>query len=107
MVDKTHHLRERFYRGLKKEIYQRLTPSYENQKTPYVTLLRRARQVEEELGLTKMVEARGARDDPQMRNVIQTLKEIRANGANRRSTSFLSATECLLELPMHQPLSKG
>ena len=77
MVDKTHHLRERFYRGLKKEIHQRLTPSYEDQKTPYVILLKRARQLEEELGPSKLIEARGARDDPQMRNVIQSLKEIR------------------------------
>ena len=77
MVDKTHHLRERFYRGLKSEIHQRLTPFHDHQKTPYVILLRRARQLEEELGPTRLIEARGARDDPQMRNVIQTLKEIR------------------------------
>ena len=32
MADKTQHLRERFYQGLRQEIHQRLTPSYEGQK---------------------------------------------------------------------------
>ena len=41
MVDKTQHLRE-------SEIHQRLTPSYETEGTSYVTLLKRARQLEEE-----------------------------------------------------------
>ena len=77
MVDNAQHLRERFYRGLRPEIHQRLTPSYEDKKTPYEVLLRRARQLEEEYSPRRVVEAKGARDDPQMRNVIQTLKEIR------------------------------
>ena len=77
MVDNAQHLRERIYRGLRPEIHQRLTPSYEDKKTPYEVLLRRARQLEEEYSLRRVVEAKGARDDPQMRNVIQTLKEIR------------------------------
>ena len=77
MVDKTQHLRERFYRGLRLEIHQRLTPSYETKETSYVTLLRRARQLEEEYSPKHGATARGARDDPQMKNVIQTLKEIK------------------------------
>ena len=77
MVDKTQHLRERFYRRLRPEIHQRLTPSYEDGKTPYVVLLKRARQLEEEYSPQVKAEARGARDDPQMRNVIKTLKEIK------------------------------
>ena len=77
MVDKTQHLRERFYRGLRLEIHQRLTPSYETKETSYVTLLRRARQLEEEYSPKHGAIARGARDDPQMKNVIQTLKEIK------------------------------
>ena len=77
MVDKTQHLRERFYRGLRPEIHQRLTPSYETDGTPYVTLLRRARQLEEEYSPKIDARSRGTRDDPQMKNVIQTLKEIK------------------------------
>ena len=75
MVDNAQHLRERFYRGLRPDIHQRLTP--EDKKTPYVILLRRARQLEEEYSPRSVVEAKGARDDPQMRNVIKTLKKIR------------------------------
>ena len=77
MVDKTQHLRERFYRGLRLEIHQRLTPSYETEGTKYVTLLKRARQLEEEYSPKVNARARGARDDPQMQNVMQTLKEIK------------------------------
>ena len=77
MVDKTQHLRERFYRGLRLEIHQKLTPSYETEGTTYVTLLKRARQLEEEYSPKVNARARGAKDDPQMQNVIQTLKEIK------------------------------
>ena len=77
MVDKTQHLRERFYRGLRLEIHQKLTPYYETEGAPYVTLLKRARQLEEEYDPQMNAEARGAIDDPQMKNVINTLKEIK------------------------------
>ena len=68
MVDKTQHLRERFYRGLRPEIHQRLQSPYETEGTPYVTLLKRARQLEEEYSPRVDARARGARDDPQMKN---------------------------------------
>ena len=42
-----------------------------------MTLLKRARQLEEECNPQMNAEARGAIDDPQMKNVINTLKEIR------------------------------
>ena len=77
MVDKTHHIRERFYRGLRKEIYSRLTPLYEDKGTPYVMLIKKARELEEEYCPTLVPTAKGARDNPQLENVIKTLKEIR------------------------------
>ena len=43
-VNKIQHLRERFYQGLRKEIHQRLTPSYEDRSVPYIVLIKRARQ---------------------------------------------------------------
>ena len=76
-VDKTQHLRERFYRGLRLEIHQKLTPYYETEGAPYVTLLKRARQLEEEYDPQMNAEVRGAIDNPQMKNVINTLKEIK------------------------------
>ena len=42
-----------------------------------MTLLKRARQLEEEYDPQMNAEARGAIDDPQMKNVINTLKEIK------------------------------
>ena len=48
MVDQGQHLRERFYQGLRKEIHQKLTPSYEDRRIPYVVLIKRARQLEAE-----------------------------------------------------------
>ena len=48
MVDKTQHVRERFCRGLRLEIHQKLTPYYETEGAPYVSFLKRARQLEEE-----------------------------------------------------------
>ena len=48
MVEKTQHLRERFYQGLRQEIHQRLTPSYEDRRIPYEALIKKARQLEEE-----------------------------------------------------------
>ena len=77
MVDKTQHLRERFYRGLRPEIHQKLTPYYETERAPYVTLLKRARQLEGEFDEKREAEAKGARDDPQMKKVLSTLKEIK------------------------------
>ena len=77
MVDKTQHLRERFYQGLRKEIHQRLTPSYEDRSVPYVVLIKRARQLEAEYCPKAEVAAKGARDDPQMKDVFKTLKEIK------------------------------
>ena len=77
MLDKTLHLRDRFYRGLRPEIHQTLTPSYETEGTPYVTLLKKARELEEEYSPRVHAGARGARDDPQMKSVIKTLKEIK------------------------------
>ena len=77
MMDKTQHLRVRFYRGLRLKIHQKLTPYYETEGAPYVTLLKRARQLEEEYDPQMNAEARGAIDDPQMKNVINTLKEIK------------------------------
>ena len=43
MVDKSQHLRERFHQGLKQEIHQRLTPSYEDTRISYVVLIKKAR----------------------------------------------------------------
>ena len=77
MVDKTQHLRERFYRGLRLEIHQKLTPHYETEGAPYVTLFKRARQLEDKCNPQMNAEARGAIDDLQMKNVINTLKEIK------------------------------
>ena len=76
-MNKIQHLRERFYQGLRKEIHQRLTPSYEDRSVPYIVLIKRARQLEAEYCPKTEVTVKGARDDPQMENVLQTLKEIR------------------------------
>ena len=46
MVDKTQHLRERFYQGLRRGIHQKLTPWYEDGKISYMVLLKKARQLE-------------------------------------------------------------
>ena len=46
-------------------------------RAPYVTLLKRARQLEEEYDPQMNAEVRAAIDDPQMKNVINTLKEIK------------------------------
>ena len=94
MVDKTQHLRERFYRGLRQEIHQRLTPSYETKETSYVTLLRRARQLEEEYSPKHGATARGARDDPQMKDVIQTLKEIKNQILQHEDSSPQQKKKC-------------
>ena len=40
MVDKTQHLRERFYQGLRRRIHQKLTPWYEDGKISYMVLLK-------------------------------------------------------------------
>ena len=77
MVDKTQHLRERFYQGLRKEIHQRLTPSDEDRSVPYVAFIKRSRQLEEEYCPKPEVTVKGARDNPQMKNVLKTLKEIK------------------------------
>ena len=74
MVDKTHHIRERFYRGLRKEIHSRLTPLYEDKRTPYVMLIKKARELEEEYCPTLVPTAKGARDNPQIENVIKDLE---------------------------------
>ena len=78
MVDKTQHLRERFYQGLKREIHQKLTPSYEDEEIPYVTLIKRARQLEAEFYPKEKIAAKGViEDDPQMQDVIKTLRELK------------------------------
>ena len=78
MVDKTQHLRERFYQGLRRRIHQKLTPWYEDGKVSYMVLLKRARQLEAEDCPPATATSKGARDDPQMQSVIQTLQEIKA-----------------------------
>ena len=45
MVDRTQHLRERFYQGLRRRIHQKLTPSYEDGRIPYVVLIKQAREL--------------------------------------------------------------
>ena len=76
-VNKIQHLRERFYQGLRKEIHQRLTPSYEDRSVPYIVLIKRARRLEADCCPKTRVTVKKARDDPQMQNVFKTLKEIR------------------------------
>ena len=77
MMDKTQELTERLYRGLRQEIHQRLTPSYEDGRIPYMVLIKKARQLEDECSPEKKAVVSGARDDPQMKNVIKTLTEIK------------------------------
>ena len=77
MVEKTQHFRERFYQGLRQEIHQRLTPSYEDRRIPYEALIKKARQLEEEYCPPDELVARGARDDPLVKYVMKTLKEIK------------------------------
>ena len=43
-ADKTQHLRERFYQGLRRRIHQTLTPWYEDGRISYMVLLKKARQ---------------------------------------------------------------
>ena len=78
MVDKTQHLRERFYQGLRIRFHQKLTPWYEDGKISYMVLLKKARQLEAEDCPPTTATSKGARDDPQMQSVIQTLQEIKA-----------------------------
>ena len=59
MVDKTQHLRERFYQGLKREIHQKLAPSYEDGRIPYVVLIKQARELEAEFYPKKEVTIKG------------------------------------------------
>ena len=78
MVDQTQHLRERFYQYLKTEIHQKLIPSYEDRRNPYVVLIKRARQLEAEFYPRKETAAKGiAERDPQMQDVIKTLRDIK------------------------------
>ena len=75
MVDKTKHLRERFYQGLRTEIHQKLTPFYEDGQNPYVVLIKRTRQLEAEFYLKEEVAVKGVKEqDPQMQDVIKTLR---------------------------------
>ena len=75
MVDKTQHLRERFYQALRREMHQKLTPSYEDGRTPYVVLIKQARELEAEFYPKKEITAKGATEvDPQVKEVIQTLE---------------------------------
>ena len=77
MVDKTQHLRERFYQGLRREIHQKLTPSYENERIPYVVLIRRARELEAEFYPRREIIAKGATEiDPQRKDVTKTLRDL-------------------------------
>ena len=76
MEDKTQHLRERFYYGLKLEIHQRLTPSYEDGRITNVALVKKARELEYEYCPMEGV-ARGATDDPHMKDVMKTLREVK------------------------------
>ena len=79
MVDKTKHLRERFYQGLRRRIHRKITPWYEDGKiSTCMVLLKKARQLEAEDCPPEKATSKGARDDPQMQNVIQTLQEIKA-----------------------------
>ena len=78
MVDQGQHLRERFYQGLRKEIHQKLTPSYEDRRIPYVVLIKRARQLEAEFYPKEEIAAKGATtDDPQMQDVLKTLRGLK------------------------------
>ena len=78
MVDKTQHLRERFYQGLRRRIHQKLIPWYEDGKISYMVLLKKARQLETEDCPPAAATSKGARDDPQMQSVIQILQGIKA-----------------------------
>ena len=64
MVDKTQHLRERFYQGLRRRIHQKLTPWYEDGKIFYMVLLKKARELEAEDCPPTTATSKGARDDP-------------------------------------------
>ena len=87
MVDKTQHLRERFYRGLKKEIHSRLTPLYEDTRTPYVVLIKKARQLEAEYCPLEEITAKGARDDSQTEEVLKALRELRSELEQKTDSS--------------------
>ena len=78
MVDKTQHLRERFYQGLRREIHQKLAPSYEDGRIPYVVLIKQARELEAEFYPKKEVTVKGTTEvDPQVKEVIKTLKDLK------------------------------
>ena len=55
-----------------------MTPWYEDGKISYMVLLKKARQLEAEDCPPTTATTKGARDDPQMQSVIQTLQEIKA-----------------------------
>ena len=85
-MDKTQHLRERFYQGLKREIHQKLTPSYADERTPYVVLIKQTRELEAEFYPMKETTAKGATEvDPQLKEVIKTL-ECLEDQRNRRQS---------------------
>ena len=78
MVDKVQHLRERFYQGLKKEIHQKMTPFYKDEKILYMQLLKIAREIEEELWSEEEGAIKGAKEaDPQVNEVLEALKDLR------------------------------
>ena len=78
MVDKTQHLRERFYQGLKKEIHQKMTPFYRDEKIPYMQLLKIAREIEDELLSEGEGTAKGAKEaDPQVNEVLEALRDLK------------------------------
>ena len=64
MVDKTQHLRERFYQGLRRRIHQKTTPWYGDGKISYMVLLKKARQLEADDCPPTTATSKGARDDP-------------------------------------------
>ena len=45
IVDKTQHLRERFYQRLRRRIHQKLTPWYKDGKVPYMVLPKESQAV--------------------------------------------------------------
>ena len=60
------------------EIHQKLTPSYEDRRIPYVVLIKRARQLEAELYPKEDIAAKGATtDNPQMQDVLKTLRGLK------------------------------
>ena len=78
MVDKTQHLRERFYQGLKKEIHQKMTPFYRDEKISYMQLLKIAREIEDELWPEGEGTVKGAKEaNPQVNKVLEALKDLK------------------------------